>query len=92
MSLGLLATTLAQMGNLNRPVLDQTGLRGTFDFTFEWTPQFNGPGTPGANSQVNESGPTFLDDLQQQLGLKLEPRGGTIEVLVFDHAEQPSEN
>jgi uncharacterized protein (TIGR03435 family) len=90
-SLGLLATTLAQMGNLNRPVLDQTGLSGTFDFNFEWTPQHNGPGTPGAKSQVNESGPTFLDDLQQQLGLKLEPQGGTIEVLVFDHAEQPAE-
>jgi bla regulator protein BlaR1 len=90
-SLGLLATTLAQMGNLYRPVLDQTGLSGTFDFTFEWTPQFNGPGTPGANSQVNESGPTFLDDLQQQLGLKLEPQVGTTEVLVFDHAEQPAE-
>jgi bla regulator protein BlaR1 len=90
-SLGLLASTLAQMGNLNRPVLDQTGLSGPFDFTFEWTPQFNGPGTPGANSQVNESGPTFLDDLQQQLGLKLEAQVGTTEVLVFDHAEQPAE-
>lgn len=86
-SLELLASTLAQMGNLNRPVLDQTGLSGTFDFTFEWTPQHNGPGTPGANSQVNQSGPTFLDDLQQQLGLKLDPQTGTIEVLVFDHAE-----
>jgi bla regulator protein BlaR1 len=90
-SLGLLANTLAQMGNLNRPVLDHTGLSGTFDFTFKWTPQHNGPGTSGAISQVNESGPTFLDDLQQQLGLKLEPQGGTIEVLVFDHAEHPAE-
>lgn len=91
-SLGLLATTLAQMGNLDRAGLDRTGLNGTFDFTFEWTPQFNGPGTPGANSQVTESGPAFLDDVQQQLGLKLEPQGGTIEVLVFDHAEQPAES
>jgi uncharacterized protein (TIGR03435 family) len=89
--LGLLATTLAQMGNLNRPVLDQTGLSGTFDFNFEWTPQHDGPGTLGANTQANEFGPTFLDDLQQQLGLKLEPQGGTIEVVVFDHAEQPAE-
>ncbi len=93
-SLGLLASTMAQMGNFNWPVLDQTGLSGTFDFTFEWTPQFNGPGTPGANPSqkfLTESGPTFLDDLQQQLGLKLEPQVGTTEVLVFDHAELPAE-
>jgi bla regulator protein blaR1 len=88
--LELLATTLAQMGNLDRPVVDQTGLSGTFDFTFEWTPQHSGPGTPQANS-AHEHGPAFGEDLQQQLGFELKPyAGATVEVLVFDHAEQAS--
>jgi len=93
--IGLLASSLAQMGNLDRAVLDRTGLSGVYDFTFEWTPQHNGPGTPQLNGQppvVNESGPTFTEDLQEQLGLKLEPQTAPTEVLVVDNVERPSEN
>jgi bla regulator protein BlaR1 len=90
--LGLLATTLAQMGNFDRPVLDRTGLSGTFDFTFEWTPQYNGPGTPGAKVKLDESGPTFLEDLKDQLGLRLESQTGPTEIFVIDHVEKPSGN
>ena len=48
MTMGLIATTLSRMGipDLGRPVLDQTGLSGTFDFAIEWTPQLNGPLPP----------------------------------------------
>ena len=34
--IGVLAASLAQMGDLDRAVLDQTGLSGTYDFSFEW--------------------------------------------------------
>jgi bla regulator protein BlaR1 len=85
-----LATALAQMGNLDRPAINRTGLSGTFDFTFEWTPQHNGPGTPQPSSSTSERGATFLDDLKQQLGFELEPYSGTVEVLVFDHIDRSS--
>jgi bla regulator protein blaR1 len=95
--IGLLASTLAQMGNLDRAVLDHTGLSGNFDFTFEWTPQLNGPGTPQeflpvvANPHSGQAVPTFQQDLQEQLGLSLERQEGPVEVLVIDHIEEPTE-
>jgi uncharacterized protein (TIGR03435 family) len=96
--IGLLASTLGQMGNLDRAVLDRTGLSGNFDFTFEWSPQFHGPGTPqevlpvAANAHSGQAGPTFQQDLQEQLGLNLEPEEGPVEVLIIDHIEKPTEN
>jgi bla regulator protein BlaR1 len=96
--IGLLASTLAQMGNLDRAVLDRTGLSGNYDFTFEWTPQLHGPGTPqwlpavAANAHSGQAGPTFQQDLQEQLGLNLEPQEGPVEVLFIDHIEEPTEN
>ena len=73
-------------------MLDQTGLGGAFDFTLDWTPQLNGPTAPGSTFQPDESGPTFLEALKEQLGLKLESQTGPVDVLVIDHVEQPSEN
>jgi uncharacterized protein (TIGR03435 family) len=74
---------------VGRPVVDQTELSGTFDFAFEWTPQHNGP---GVESQTDDSGPTFLEALKDQLGLKLESKTGPVDVIVVDHVEQPSPN
>ena len=88
----LLSNTLTGIGNLDRPVLDHTGLAGTFDFVLEWTPQLNGPLPPGVNFQPDESGPTFLEALKEQLGLKLESQTGPVDVLVIDHIEEPSAN
>jgi len=50
-----------------------------------------------AAPQVNDPEPAtpslpFLDALKEQLGLKVEPQKGLVEVLVADHVEQPSEN
>ena len=58
----------------------------------EFTPQFNGPLPPGVNFQPDPSGPTFLEALKEQLGLKLESQTGPVDVIVVDHVEQPSEN
>jgi uncharacterized protein (TIGR03435 family) len=91
-SMALIANTLTGMGNLDRPVLDQTGLSGTFDFLMEWTAELNGPLPPGVNTQIDQSGPTFLEALKEQLGLKLESQTGAADVIVVDHVEQPSEN
>jgi uncharacterized protein (TIGR03435 family) len=79
--------TLAQLvarltSQMKRPVLDETGLKGNFDFQVEYAAELNQAG----------NAPTLPRALQEQLGLKLEPRPGTRKVLVVDHAEKPSLN
>jgi uncharacterized protein (TIGR03435 family) len=73
-----------------RPVIDQTGLSGTFDIVVEFVPDTNGPG--GGDSQADPSGPTFLQALKEQLGLRLESQKGPAQVLVIDHVDHPTEN
>lgn len=84
---------MTMMGNLGRPVVDQTGLSGTFDFVIEWTPEVNNGLAPGADAEpLDAAGPSFLDALKNQLGLKLESRKAPAEFLVIDHVERPSGN
>jgi len=73
--------------SLDRPVADHTGLSGSFDVVMEWAPDVNG--TPAGG---DGPGPTFLEALSEQLGLKVESQKGPAEVLVIDHVERPSEN
>jgi uncharacterized protein (TIGR03435 family) len=83
---------MGNSGNLDRPILDKTGLTGKFDFVLEWTPQPDGPRPPGATFQPDPTGPTFLEALKEQLGLKLEPQTGPVDVIVVDHVQEPSPN
>jgi bla regulator protein blaR1 len=83
---------LGSSGNIDRPILDKTGVAGKFDFVIEWTPELNGPRSPGATFQPDPTGPTFMEALKEQLGLKLDSQKGPVEVVVVDHVEQPSEN
>jgi uncharacterized protein (TIGR03435 family) len=87
-SMSLLASYLPQAGNLDRPVLDQTGLTGTYDFTFEHMPQRVNRTNPRGEKPL----PGFGQDLNLQLGLRLEPQTGPIEAFVLDHVERPAEN
>jgi uncharacterized protein (TIGR03435 family) len=80
----------APVTGLNRPVIDRTGLTGTFDVNFEFVPTLNGPPPPGFTPDPD--GRTFTEALQDQLGLKVEPTTGPVELLVIDHVEQPSPN
>jgi uncharacterized protein (TIGR03435 family) len=86
-----LATLLSNQ--LGRPVLDQTGLAGKYDFKLEWTPDpleiTVPPGIdPGPPPDLN--GPTLFTAVQEQLGLRLESPKGP--VIVVDRAEIASEN
>lgn len=90
-TLALIANGLSQIGNLGRPVLDQTGIGGTVDFTLEWTPEISTL-PPGVDFKPDESGPSFLEALKTQLGLKLDSQKGPVEVMVVDHVERPSAN
>jgi len=85
-----IASDLIVLGKLDRPVLNETGLKGPYDFVIEWRREMNG--SPSPDDQSAAMGPTFLEALKEQLGLKLEARNGRIEVPVIGHVEQPSEN
>jgi bla regulator protein blaR1 len=84
----MVAASLGSLGRQGRPLVDKTGLKGSVDFTMEWLPE----SSPGAASPADAEGPTFLEAMQEQLGLKLEPMKVEVDVLVVDHVEEPSEN
>jgi uncharacterized protein (TIGR03435 family) len=75
-----------------RPVVDRTGLGGTFDFSLEWTQAIAGDMAVGPNAEGEEPGPSIAQAMKQQLGLKLESTKGPVELLVIDHVEQPTAN
>ncbi|HWE50137.1 MAG TPA: TIGR03435 family protein [Bryobacteraceae bacterium] len=91
-TLDLFASFVPSVGSLGRPVVNQTGLNGEYDFQIEWAPEPKSSGTTGVDAQTDTSGPTFLDALREQLGLKLESTKAPVEILVIDHVELPSEN
>ena len=77
---------------LGRPLIDKTGLKGSFDFTLEWAPE---PiGSPASDSPVPPApaGPTPIEALREQLGLKLDPARASLPILVIDKVERPSAN
>ena len=74
---------------VGRPVMDETGITGDFDFQLEWTPE-EGPREPGTTSDSIR--PSIFTALQEQLGLKLESKRGPAPVLVIEKIEKPSAN
>jgi uncharacterized protein (TIGR03435 family) len=80
--------SISAFSGADRPVIDRTGLAGEYDFVIEWTPEVRA----GANFQPDETGPTFLEALKEQLGLKLDSQTGPVDVIVVDHMEEPSVN
>jgi uncharacterized protein (TIGR03435 family) len=72
-------------GQVGRPVIDRTGLAATYSFALYFTPQ-------GAVA-ADDTQPGIFAGLQEQLGLKLEPGRGPVELLIVDRAEKvPTEN
>jgi uncharacterized protein (TIGR03435 family) len=79
---------------LDRPVVDQTGLTGKFDFTLDWRPDLTQL-PPGANPQLPpevEARADLFTSMQEQLGLKLEATKAQVEVYAIDKVQKPSEN
>jgi len=78
---------------LDRPVLDQTGIVGRYDFTLTWAPlgtEFGGA-LPPPQSTDNPP-PGLFTAIQEQLGLKLDAVKAPADVMVIDKAEKPSAN
>jgi uncharacterized protein (TIGR03435 family) len=88
--------SLFQTAVLDRPVVDQTGLNGHFDFQLNWTPdesQFSGMGVRvPPPSDKPDAPPGLAIALQDQLGLKLTATKTMVDVLVIDKVEKPSAN
>lgn len=87
-----LAADLAS--RMDRPVLDVTGLQGSWDFTLRLD-SMEAPATddPNSKSKISDwSLSSIFTDVEKQLGLKLESDKAPVEILVIDHAERPSEN
>lgn len=69
----------------DRPVIDKTGLNGTYEYATAWFQQaISSPGTEPAAS--------IFTLLPGNLGLQLVPSKAPVEILVIDHVEKPSEN
>lgn len=74
-----------------RPVVDRTGLTGIYDLELTWTPDTAPTGRDGGLAPpIDPNGPSLFTAVQEQLGLKLEPTTGPVEVLVIDSAERPT--
>jgi uncharacterized protein (TIGR03435 family) len=79
-------------GSVTRPVVDRTGLSGRFDFTIDVSRESHNAAPPGTGTEPELAGPTLIEALREQLGLKLEPTRAPIQVLIVDHIDRPSEN
>jgi len=77
-----------------REVVDKTGLTGTYDISLKWTPLQTGAAAGGGSGSPPspDAPPDIFTAIQEQLGLRLEPTKGPVDVLVIDHIEQPSAN
>jgi uncharacterized protein (TIGR03435 family) len=71
--------------NVDRPVVDQTGIKGRYDVTMKWTVDQERATEPDAP-------PGLFTAIQEQIGLKLEPVKAAADVLVVDAVERPGAN
>ena len=78
--------------NDQRPVVDRTGLTGTYDFTLEFRPQLPPDVSAEGLSPETQDLPSIFDALKAQLGLELVPQKGPVEYYVIDRVDKPSEN
>ena len=90
--------TMAMLASLleraaKRLVIDRTGLKGNWDLEVNYTPD-RSQLPPGVElpSSIDPNGPSLFTALEEQLGLKLRPARGPVEVLVIDSVQQPTPN
>jgi bla regulator protein blaR1 len=88
---------------VDRTVIDETGLRGNYDFELNWIPDSRSPRLPGAPdartpppdgepTPAPPEGPSIFSAIQEQLGLKLEAKKGLVAFYRIEYAEKPSGN
>jgi bla regulator protein blaR1 len=84
--------SLGGLGGMDHlPIIDRTGISGKFDFSIEFALPVV-PSTSGTQTASEVIGPTIVEALVGQLGLKLVKQTGPVDVYTIDHIERPSEN
>jgi len=82
-----IVSTFTGMGNLGRPVVDRTGLTGTYDWVMEFIDEREGHVVPPDADGLN-----FARALEKQVGLKLVSTKAPFLFLIVDRVERPTEN
>ncbi len=85
--IGMTTATLSRFLGLvaGRPVIDRSGHAGMIDIDIDFT--------PANRVSIDPDGPpSIFDALPEQLGLRLQPETGPVDVLIIDRVERPSEN
>lgn len=80
------------VAGVGRPVVDKTGLTATYDFKLNWsvyTAQIMVRNGSAVGSAAGDDAPSIFDALKE-VGLRLQPATGPIEIIVIDHVERPS--
>ena len=100
--LGSCGVTMAMLSSLlpiytGRMVVDRTGLAGGYDYELQFSDREIPGAGPGGGFPVPiapeiPDAPSLFTALEEQLGLKLVPETGPVEVLVIDHVEPPKPN
>jgi uncharacterized protein (TIGR03435 family) len=96
-SMGSFADDISEWEVLDRPVVDQTGLSGTFDYVLEFMHEARGAGSPGpppapGSARADGMGTIFEVALRQQLGLKVVKSSAPVKRFVIDRVLAPSAN
>jgi uncharacterized protein (TIGR03435 family) len=90
-TIAVLATMLS--GEFHRPVYDETGLTGKYDFKLDWAPDPGAsPDAASAGLSSPLTGASIFTAVTEQLGLRLEPKRGPVQVYVVERIERPAEN
>ncbi len=92
-SLESIAAGIGTMEYIDRPIVNETGLSGNFDFTVEWDARVDHEAAkPWPTTQAVPMGDSLFDALRHPLGLEPKAKKGPVEVIVIDHVEQPKPN
>jgi uncharacterized protein (TIGR03435 family) len=83
------ASLISNHDQMDRPILNKTGLAGRYDFELRYVPEYQRAG-PGPHDSSDET--DVFGVVREQLGLRLEPMKMPVDVLVVDHWAKPVEN
>jgi uncharacterized protein (TIGR03435 family) len=95
---GTLSTLAGMLGLIvDRSVIDKTGIAGNFEIRLVFSPDDTAappPSTTDPRSPATSApdGPGIFQAIQEQVGLRLVPAKGPVDVLVIDHVERPAGN
>jgi|GEM_PF-514539 len=91
-SIDHLAGYLPDFEDMGRPIVDETNLKGTFDFSLSWSPEGDAASSAENNRAANAEGLPLVEAIKEQLGLKLKATKASIQIPIIDHVEPLTPN